>query len=98
MTLDKITELCKEKAANAAPLGNSIRFDLEGDHVMLDGKGDKNVVTNDGDDADCVVTIKKEHFYGLLTGEIQPMQAFMAGMFRVSGEMGVAMKLPALFG
>ncbi|MEM6269313.1 MAG: acyl-CoA dehydrogenase family protein [Bacteroidota bacterium] len=97
MTLEKITELAVGKADNASPLGHTIRFDLEGDFVHLDGTGSSNVVSNEGKDAECIVTIKKEHFYGLLTGNIQPMQAFMAGMFRVSGEMGVAMKLPQLF-
>ncbi|MEM7040728.1 MAG: acyl-CoA dehydrogenase family protein, partial [Bacteroidota bacterium] len=97
VTLENILTLATQKADSAPAIGHTIRFDLEGDAVYLDGTGPQNVVSTDNRDAECIVTIKKEHFYGLLTGEIQPMQAFMAGMFKVDGDMSIAMKLPTLF-
>lgn len=97
MTIENIFALATEKAKGAASLENTLRFDLEGDHLYLDGSGDTNIVSLENKPADCNVIIKKEHLYGLLTGSIQPMAAFMGGMFRVEGDMKVAMKLPAIF-
>jgi acyl-CoA dehydrogenase len=97
MTIEIITELATGKANSAAPLGHTILFELEGDYVHMDGTGPVNLVSNGGHDAECRVTISKEHFHGLLTGKITPMGAFMSGMFRVDGNMSVAMKLGTLF-
>ena len=49
-------------------------------------------------DADCVASLSKEDFHGMLTGTVDPMGAFMGGRIKIDGDMGVAMKLPALFG
>lgn len=97
MTIENIFALATEKADGAPSLGKTLRFDLEGDHLYLDGSGPKNIVSQENKPADCNVIIKKEHLYGLLTGTIQPMAAFMGGMFKVEGDMSVAMKLPTIF-
>lgn len=98
MNLQPILELVNQRAEKAEALGSSIRFDLEGDIIHLDGKGDSNVISTESKDADCVATISKEDFHGLLTGELDPMNAFMGGRIKIDGDMSVAMKLPTLFG
>jgi hypothetical protein len=97
MTIENLFALAQQKADGAVSLGKTLRFDLEGDFLYLDGSGSKNTVSLENKPADCNVIIKKEHLYGLLTGTIQPMAAFMGGMFKVEGDMSVAMKLPAIF-
>lgn len=98
MNLETILDLVNQRAEKAGPLGNSIRFDLEGDSIHLDGKGDANVVSTEEKDADCIASLSKEDFHGLLSGTLDPMGAFMGGRIKIDGDMSVAMKLPSLFG
>ncbi len=97
MTINDLLPLVNEKAANAAPLDNTIRFDVGDDTIHVDGTGDSNVVSTEKKDADCTVSVSSEDFHQLLTGELNPMAAVMAGKVRISGDMSVAMKLPAIF-
>jgi putative sterol carrier protein len=48
-------------------------------------------------DADCTVNVSLEDFKQLLSGDLNPMAAVMSGKVRINGDMGVAMKLPAIF-
>ena len=98
MDINTILDLVNQRAEKAAALGNSIRFDLEGDSIHVDGSGAGNVVSTGAKDADCVASLSKEDFHGMLTGTVDPMGAFMGGRIKIDGDMGVAMKLPALFG
>lgn len=97
MTLNDILPLVNQKAANAAALGNTIRFDLGDVCVHVDGTGSGNVVSTEKKDADCIVTVSPEVFHALLTGEQNPMAAVMSGQVKIGGDMSVAMKLPAIF-
>jgi putative sterol carrier protein len=97
MTLNDILPLVNQKAANAAALGNTIRFDLGDDCVHVDGTGGSNVVSTEKKDADCTVTVSHEVFHQLLTGDLNPMAAVMSGQVKIGGDMSVAMKLPAIF-
>jgi len=98
MTLQPILDLVNQRAEKADALGSSIRFDLEGDTIHLDGKGGANVISTEAKEADCIASLSKEDFHGLLTGELDPMSAFMGGRIKIDGDMSVAMKLPVLFG
>ena len=100
MSLASTTASVTELAAKAAPLGNSIKFVFNGGEgaILLDGKGDNNVVSNDDSEADCTVKVSLEDFQGLLSGDLNPVGAFMGGKLQVDGDMGVAMKLSSLFG
>ena len=39
-----------------------------------------------------------DDFQALISGNLNPMSAFMSGKIKVDGDMGVAMKLQSLFG
>lgn len=93
-----ILEGIQEKAASASPIGNSLKFNLGGEIVHIDGTGDSNVVTAEDKEADCTVNISKEDFMALLKGDLNPMMAFMGGKIKIDGDMGVAMKLQSLLG
>ena len=97
MNINDLLPLVNQKAANAATLGNSIRFDLGDDSIHVDGTGDSNVVSAEKKDADCTVSVSHEVFHQLLTGDLNPMAAVMSGQVKISGDMSVAMKLPAIF-
>ncbi|MEL6671701.1 MAG: SCP2 sterol-binding domain-containing protein [Bacteroidota bacterium] len=99
MTLEAITSKVATQAAAADALGNTIKFMFNGGEgaVFLDGSGADNTVSNDDKDADCTVNIDFQDFADMLSGELNPMNAFMGGKMKIEGDMGVAMKLSSLF-
>jgi putative sterol carrier protein len=64
--------------------------------VAIDGRVEPHTVANSRIEADCTVTISRENLAALMKGELDPMMGFMTGQFRVSGDMGVALKLQRL--
>ncbi len=76
-------------------LGGTLKFDLgEPGSIYLDGKSVPNKVEDgDGKNADCTITVSMENFEKLAKGELDGTSAFMQGKLRVSGDMGLAMKL-----
>jgi len=94
MILDKINEM----AAGAAPIGSTIKFNLGENIIHLDGTGSSNVVSVEDKEADCTISMTSEDFQGMLSGDLNPMMAFMSGKIKIDGDMGVAMQLQSLFG
>ena len=100
MSLDATTAQVAEMATAADALGSTIKFDFNDDPgvVYLDGSSDPNTVSNEDKDADCTVKIDLQDFKDMLSGDLNPMGAFMGGKLKIEGDMGVAMKLSSLFG
>jgi putative sterol carrier protein len=96
MNFNEVVDAVKSRADNAPPLGNTLKFKMGDEQVILDGTGDKNTVSTEDRDADCTIEISKEDFGALLKGDLNPMNAFMSGKIKVKGDMGVAMKLQSL--
>jgi putative sterol carrier protein len=95
---DKIYHIVEKNATNARALGNSLKFNLDGRYIHINGKGDANSVSRTDQDADCTISITPDDFMALLEGQLNPMNAFMAGKVKIKGDMGVAMKLQSLLG
>ena len=97
MDMLAITEALRSKFASGGGLGATLMFDC-GDEgvVVVDGRVEPHAVDNSRIDADCTVTISRENLAALMKGELDPMTGFMTGQFRVSGDMGVALKLQRL--
>ena len=98
MSFEKIFDAIKEKAVAASALGNTLKFDFGDQQVFLDGTGSANTVSAENKDADCTVVIAQDDFESILSGDLNPMSAFMSGKIKVKGDIGVAMKLPSLLG
>lgn len=99
MSLAETTQNIQSQAANADALGSSLKFvftDTEG-VVLLDGTGEENVVSNEDVEAQCTIKVAKEDLDAMLSGELNPMNAFMGGKMQIEGDMGVAMKLSSFF-
>ena len=89
MTLDAIAEKIRERVAGSG-FDKSVKFDLGDDGVIVvDGQ---NVSTEDAG-ADCTITISKDNFIALTSGELNPTMAFMSGKIKVAGDMSIAMQL-----
>jgi acyl-CoA dehydrogenase len=97
-SMDSLMALVMQRAGSAAALGHAIRFDLEGESIVLDGRGGSNQVSMAMQDVECVIRVARADFHGMLTGSLNPMQAFLSGKLKVDGNMGVAMKLGSFLG
>jgi putative sterol carrier protein len=71
----------------------SLKFDCGEDGVIV--LADNQASTNDRD-TDCTLRLSTENLKKLLTGKLNPMTAVMMGKIKISGDMGVAMKLGQL--
>jgi putative sterol carrier protein len=98
MELNQIIEGIQARANDASPIGNTLKLKLDDECIFIDGTGDNNEVSGEDKEADCTVTITKENFRALVKGDLNPMTAFMMGKVKVSGDMGVAMKLQSFLG
>jgi putative sterol carrier protein len=94
MDMPAITEALRAKVGDSSGLNATLKFDCGADGVVvIDGKSVPNTVDNVDRDTDCTVAITRENLAALMTGELEPATGFMMGKFKVSGDMGVAMKL-----
>jgi putative sterol carrier protein len=94
MDMQAITEKLRAKVGENSGLDAVLKFDCGDDGVaVIDGKSVPNSVSNEDREADCTVAISRENLVALLTGELNPMNGFMMGKFKVSGDMSLAMKL-----
>ena len=97
MSIEILKEGIKTKADSIPPLGSTLKFDFGADIILIDGTGDSNSISSENKDADCTLSIDKEAMQSILNGDLNPMAAVMSGKMKISGDMGVAMKLQSLF-
>ena len=94
MNLQECTETIRGKVGDSSGLDAVLKFDCGSDGlIVIDAVATPNTVSNEDRDADCTVAITLENLNALLTGQLNPVTGFMSGKFKVSGDMGVAMKL-----
>ncbi|XP_067108589.1 sterol carrier protein 2 [Osmerus mordax] len=64
---------------------------------VVDVKNGKGSVSNDTDKkADCTIAMGDEDLMALMTGQMNPQTAFFQGKLKITGNMGMAMKLQSL--
>ena len=100
MSFEATFEKVSKVAAAADPLGHTIKFAFKGGEgaIFIDGTQDPNAVSAEDKEAECTIHVNKEDFDKLLSGDMNPMMAFMGGKLKIEGNMGIAMKLSSLFG
>tara|TARA_A100001015_G_scaffold320648_1_gene447824 strand:- start:1750 stop:2046 length:297 start_codon:yes stop_codon:yes gene_type:complete len=98
MSHQKVFEQFKERAENASPLGGSIKFVVDENSIFIDGNGERNTISIDDSEADCTILVSKDVLEKLRDGELNPMMAVMGGQIKISGDMGLAMKVQSLMG
>ena len=76
----------------------SIKFEVDGQGILIDGTGDTNSVIASDDEADCTISLTAEVLEKLRDGDINPMMAVMGGQIKITGDMGLAMKVQSLMG
>ena len=98
MSLDNMISQFEKRAATAAPIGGTLKFEVDGMGILIDGSGETNTVKASEDAADCTISLTAEVLQKLKDGEINPMMAVMGGQIKISGDMGLAMKVQSLMG
>ncbi|UWQ74740.1 SCP2 sterol-binding domain-containing protein [Leisingera sp. M658] len=94
MSLQDIAEDIRTGLAGKSFEG-TLKFDCGKDGVIVLANG---AACTDDCDTDCTLQLSRENLKKLLTGKLNPMTAVMMGKIKISGDMGVAMKLGKLIG
>jgi putative sterol carrier protein len=89
MSVEHMISQFEKKAGNSAPIEGTIKFD---------GTGDTNTVSASNGEADCTISLTAEVLEKLRDGAINPMMAVMGGQIKITGDMGLAMKVQSLMG
>lgn len=84
-----------QQGLNGKSFEGSLKFDCGEDGVIV--LADNRATTLDRD-TDCTIRISQDNLTKLLTGKLNPMTGVALGKLKISGNMGVAMKLGQLLG
>lgn len=97
MAFETILSNLTASASKAGALGKTLKFDFGDNKIFVDGSGAGNLVSTEDKDADCTVSVSQDDLLAIMTGNLNPMMAFMSGKIKVQGDMSVAMKMQTLF-
>ena len=97
MDLQTATTALRSKVGSDSSLGATLKFDC-GDEgvIVIDGAASPSTVDNTNRDTDCTIVLTLATLGEMMSGELNPMNAFMTGKITVSGDMGVALKLQSV--
>lgn len=89
-------------ADKAAGFEATIQFDLSGESggqwVVVVADGDVTTEEGQADDPKATIRMSADDFSDMMTGDLDPMNAFMMGKVKVEGDLNTVMKFQTLFG
>jgi putative sterol carrier protein len=90
------------KADRAGDFDATIQFDLSGNaggkwYVVI-AEGNAAVEEGSADEPAATIRMDGDDFVSMMTGELDPMNAFMMGKVKVEGDLNTVMKFQTLFG
>jgi putative sterol carrier protein len=95
----RMTAALDENAAKG--LNATIQFNLSGDDggAWFVGVKDGKVTVNKGSisSPNMTMAMTAQDYVDMNTGKLNPQMAFMSGKLKISGDMGLAMKMQTLF-
>ncbi len=94
MTLPEIAERIARKLSTR-PFEGSLKFDCGDEGVIVLAEG---TASTEDRATDCTLRISRDNLVKLLTGQLNPMLALSLGKLKLSGDMGVAMRMARLIG
>ncbi len=98
MTLEEATQSVIDIAKNhGGKLKATVNIDFGEGVVHLDDTVSPTAISNDQKEAECTIKIDLPNFEKLVSGDLNPMMAFMTGKMKVDGDKGVAMKMSGMF-
>lgn len=81
---------------DGADMDFAVRFVIEGEGAILADASGVRADPDQAEQVDLTMTADAETFRGILSGDVNPTGAFMAGNLVIDGDMGLAMKLGAV--
>ncbi|WP_372885113.1 SCP2 sterol-binding domain-containing protein [Shimia sp.] len=82
-----------QKELQSKSFEGSLKFDCGEDGVIVLRDGS---ASGEDQETDCTIRLSADNLVKLLTGKLNPMTGVMMGKLKVSGDMGVAMRLGKL--
>lgn len=96
MDITDIRRELADKVKTIPSIGKVLKFNLDGNYIVIDGSGDENELREADEDANCTITMSVETYFKLQRKEIKPMIATLTGKLKVKGDIGLAQKLKQL--
>ena len=98
MDKNLVFEQLKDRVEKVDSINGTLKFVVDGNSIYVDGSGEKNSISAGEQEADCTISLTEEVLKKLRDGELNPMMAVMGGQIKISGDMGLAMKVQSLMG
>ncbi|MEO8973392.1 MAG: SCP2 sterol-binding domain-containing protein [Ktedonobacteraceae bacterium] len=87
--------------AAAAGMTKTFQWNISGDQASKWAfkivNGDGELIPGGVDKADITINVSDQNWLAIIDGKLDPMNAFMTGKVKISGDMMLAMKLQQLF-
>lgn len=97
MTIDDIASDFRARAGEFTGLGARVLFDLGDDGALLvDATAAPPEISVEPGEADCTIRLSLANMQKLIAGNLNPTLAYAMGKLKISGSMGLAMKVAAL--
>ena len=98
----KKNEQLKEGGGKLASINSTYQFSLSGegggDWVIELTEACQEVREGADENAACTIAMTAEDFMGLIKGSLNPQMAFMLGKLKITGNIGLSLKIPKLLG
>lgn len=96
----KLDEKLQKHSEELSSHNAVIKFNIQGPDggiwIARLKPGDTGITQSEGE-SDCTVTARDSDFLKLVNGEMGPERAILTGKVKLSGNVGMAMKLASLF-
>ena len=96
MEIQDLRDELSAKVKAIDPIGKRLKFNIDGEFILIDGSGDTNEISDQDEDANCTIIMSKDTYLKLQRKEIKPMIATLTGKLKVKGDIGLAKKLKVL--
>ena len=85
------------KSKSSTDLQATLKIDMgESKSIFIDGY-EGIVEVNSSEEAECTLVLTEEDMGLIVSGDLNPVAAFMQGRVKVEGDMSIAMKLQSFF-
>ena len=96
MDITQIRNDLAQKIQTIDPIGKRLKFEIDGEFMLIDGSGDSNQMYDEDGEAECTIKMSLDTYLKLQRQEIKPIIATLTGKLKVKGDLNLARKLKQL--